>query len=260
MMMRTSIGIGRAACITTALVVLTAGGASRASAAALLVNGGFESGFTGWTRVNALGSDGTFALQSGTTSPVSGVAVPAPPQGSVAAMTDALGPGGHVLYQDFVVPVSLSSAILEFDLFVGNRANAFYTPATPTLDFGSPALNQQARVDILRGGADPFSVAAADVLLNIFQTQPGNPLVSGYNTISTNVTALLLANLGQTLRLRFAETDNVFTFQLGVDDVSLDTDVATPIPEPTTLLLVGSAMLGIAARSRRPRRSRHLRA
>jgi hypothetical protein len=248
MMMRTSLRIGRAACIMSALFVLAAGSVSPASAAALLVNGGFESGLTGWTRVDALGSDGSFMLQNGTTSPVNGDVVPAPPEGIAAAMSDAQGPGAHVLYQDFVVPVSLSSAVLEFDLFIGNRADAFYTPATPTLSFSTPALNQQARVDILRSGTDPFSVAASDVLLNIFQTQPGNPLVSGYNTISANVTALLLANLGQTLRLRFAETDNVFTFQLGVDDVSLNTDVATAIPEPTTLLLLGSALAGLGAR------------
>lgn len=248
--MMTFLRIGRAACATAALFVITAGAPSRASAAALIVNGGFESGFSGWTRVDAPGSDGSFGLQSGTASPVNGDPVPAPPQGTIAAMSDAQGPGAHVLYQDFVVPVSLSSAILEFDLFIGNRAGAFYTPATPTLDFSTPALNQQARVDILRASASPFSVSATDVLMNIYQTQPGNPLVSGYTTISANITTLLLANLGQTLRLRFAETDNVFTFQLGVDDVSLNTDVPAAIPEPTTLLLLGSALTWLGARRR----------
>jgi hypothetical protein len=249
--MRTSFGIVRAAGIATALVGLIVGGVTCAAAAPLIVNGGFESGFTGWTRVNAPGSEGTFAIQTGTTSPVNAAAVPSPPQGLSAAMSDAQGPGAHVLYQDFVVPLLLSSAVLEFDLFIGNRADAFYTPSTPTLAFGTPTLNQQARVDILRGGTDPFSVASADVLLNVFQTQPGNPLVSGYTTINMDLTALLLANLGQTLRLRFAETDNVFTFQLGVDDVNLET--APTIPEPTTLLLVGSALTGLGVRRWRRR-------
>ena len=71
-------------------------------------------------------------------------------------MTDAQGPGSHVLYQDFIVPLLVASATLDFDLFVGNRAGVFVSPAS--LDFSTPALNQQARVDILRGGADPFSV------------------------------------------------------------------------------------------------------
>lgn len=212
--------------------------------AQLILNGGFESGFTSWVRSDQLGSDGTFFIQSGTTSPVSGSVVPAPPGGIQAAMSDAQGPGTHVLYQDFVVPTaSLASAQLNFSLFIGNRANAFFTPSPATLDFSTTALNQQARVDILRGGTDPFSVAASDVLLNLFQTSPGDPLVSGYNTINANLVSLLAANAGSTLRLRFAETDNVFTFQLGVDNVSL----VTAIPEPSSLLLIGGALLAIPA-------------
>jgi len=193
-------------------------------AADLISNGSFESGFSGWTRSDQIGSDGTFSLQSGTTSPVNGDPVPAPPNGSKAAMTDAGGPGSHILYQDFVVPSTLSSAALQFDLFVGNRADRFVSP--PTLDFaaidnGNAVLNQQARVDILQTGADPFSVAASDVLLTAYQTQPGDALISGYNHIAHDITGVLSAHLGETLRLRFAETDNLSIFQLGVDNASI---------------------------------------
>ena len=117
---------------------------SSAQALPVISNGGFQSGFASWTRVDQLESEGTFMLQTGTTSPVSGDPVPAPPGSTTAAMTDALGPGSHVLYQDFFVP--LGGAILSFDLFLGNRANAFFTPANGTLDFSTAALNQQARV------------------------------------------------------------------------------------------------------------------
>jgi hypothetical protein len=128
-------------------------------------------------------------------------------------------------------------------LLVGNRATAFSVPSPPSLDFSTPTLNQQARVDILRGGTDPFSVSALDVLLNVFQTNPGDQLVSGYNTVTANVTSVLAANAGSTLRLRFAEVDNVFTFQFGVDNVSLTT---TPVPEPSSLILCGlGAALGL---------------
>ena len=136
--------------------------------AASINNGGFESGFAGWTRANQAGSDGTFALQTGAASPVNGTAVPAPPGGSTAAMTDAQGPGSHVLYQTFMATAPVTQAVLSFDLFIGNRAAAFSTPSN--LDFATPALNQQARVDILTGGADPFSVSGADLLMNLFQT------------------------------------------------------------------------------------------
>src|SRR5262249_12807967 len=150
----------------------------------------------------------------------------------------------HVLYQDFVVPAE--NAALSFSLFVGNRANSFFTPTPASLDFSTPALNQQARVDILRASVDPFSVAASDVLLNLYQTQVGNPLVSGYNALNFDLSSLFSANVGQTLRLRFAETDNVFTFQFGVDNVSLETSPSA-IPEPSTFLFLGTGLVGLLA-------------
>lgn len=209
------------------------------NADSLILNGGFESGLASWTRVDQLGSDGSFGVQSGTLSPISGTTVPAPPQGVNAAMTDALGPGAHLLYQDFVVPAE--SAVLAFSLFIGNRATVFATPAT--LDFSTPALNQRARVDIVRPGLDPFTLAPADIVLNLFQTQVGSPLVSGYTNFNFDLTSLFAANAGQTLRLRFAETDNINTFQFGVDNVSLETGVT--VPEPGSALLLCSAFFAL---------------
>ncbi len=215
-----------------------------ALAAPVIVNGGFESGFTGWTRVDQLGGDGTFFIQSGTQSPVFLDTVPAPPEGSQAAMTDSNGPGAHVLYQDFVA--SAGPATLSFQLFLGNRAGLFGSPNT--LDFSVAAINQQARVDILKASADPFSVAAADVLLTLFATTDAT-LDTSYHTISADITAVLAANDGQTLRLRFAETDNVFPFQLGVDDVRITG--GTAVPEPGSFALAGLALLGLACSRRR---------
>jgi len=230
------------ACISTARPAI---------AAPLIVNGGFELGFTDWTRVDQPGSDGTFFLQTGTTSPVTSTPVPPPPGGSTAAMTDAEGPGAHVLFQDFLVPATVSTATLMFDWFVGNQDTMFRTPNT--LVFDTPTLNQQARVDILRAATDPFSLSGSDVLLNVFRTNPGAPLISGYNTLSTDIAALLAANAGTMLRLRFAETDNVNLFNFGVDNVSLDVNAqqVPEIPEPATLLLLGSGLAACAARRRK---------
>lgn len=213
--------------------------------AGLIVNGGFESGFSGWTRVDQVGSEGTFILQTGTASPVNGFAVPAPPGGTTAAMTDAFGPGSHVLYQDFVVPVSVLDASIGFSLFInnGNGSPSFFTPAT--LDFATTALNQQARVDIISASADPFSLAAADVIQNLFQTTTADPLVSGYNNFLIDVTSQLQAHQGQTLRLRFAETDNVSPFNLGVDNVNLS------IPEPSSLIMSFGGLAGFVWLRRR---------
>jgi hypothetical protein len=101
--------------------------------------------------------------------------------------------------------------------------------------FGRACVRSAWRPSRFRNGritttADPFSVAPADVLLNVFQTQPGNPLVSGYSTIVADLTALLQAHPGETLRLRFAEVDNVNFLNAGVDRVSLFV-----VPEPTSL-------------------------
>ena len=65
------------------------------NATPLILNGGFESGFSSWIRVNQVGSEGTFFLQTGTLSPLVGDPVPSPPEGVTAAMTDAAGPGSH---------------------------------------------------------------------------------------------------------------------------------------------------------------------
>jgi hypothetical protein len=228
-------------------LLLTA--APKAQAQLIINNGGFEAGLASWTRADQVGSLGTFALQTGTVSPVTSTTVPAPPGGIRAAMTDSTGPGSHVLFQDFVVPpLPIGSAQLRFDVFVGNRANAFFIPTTPTLDFSTPALNQQARVDILNSGTDPFSVSAVDVLTNAYQTRTTDPLVSGYTSVNVDVTALLASHAGSTLRLRFAEVDNVSTFQFGVDNISL---IVSPIPEPTSTVLCGIGALIALARCRR---------
>ncbi len=226
--------------------VLVAGACSPAAwAAPIIVNGGFENDFTGWTLADQPGSLGTFMVQSGAASPVLGDPVPAPPQGGKAAMSDAEGPGAHVLYQDFLA--SAGPATLSFQLFIGNRSDAFSTP--DTLDFSIPGINQQARIDILKTGADPFSVAAADILLTLFTTPVGSDLVTGYNTVSTDISALLAANAGQNLRLRFAETDNFGPFQMGVDNVQIT--AAAVVPEPASYALAGLALLGLALSRRR---------
>src|SRR5262245_41679431 len=121
------------------------------AAAQVITNGGFESGLAGWTTADQLGGNGSFAIQSGGASPVNGFPVPTPPQGLAAAMSDAEGPGSHVLYQDIVIPPAPGPALLVFELFVRNEDGAedFFVPVPSSLDFATPTLNQQARVDIM---------------------------------------------------------------------------------------------------------------
>lgn len=209
--------------------------------AELIANGGFESNFTSWTFADLIGSDGTFSVQTGTVSPIWGTIVPAPPQGTNAAMSDAGAPGSHVLYQDIVVPAGIISATLTFSLYLNNQADQYAVPSPASLDFGIAELNQQARVDILTNGSDPFSAAAGDLLFNAYQSSVGDPLVSGYTTINQDLTSLLQAHPGETLRLRFAAVDNLNTLNLGVDAVSLTTQV----PEASAFIPCAAALGGM---------------
>lgn len=231
--------------VMAAMAAVTLASARPAQASNIILNGGFEAGLTSWIVVNEAGGSGDWFSQTGTGSPLNGFPVGAPPQGVFAAMTDQGGPGSHILYQDFVVPVGVSAATLDFQYFIDNAAGTFFSPAS--LSFATNP-NQQARVDIITTTANVFSVAAGDVLLNLFQTQPGDPDDQAYTLLSTNLTAFLQAHEGQTLRLRFAEVDNQLFFNLGIDAVSLDVET---VPEPATLLLVGGGALAFVRRRRK---------
>ena len=219
-----------------------------APAHALIVNGGFEAGFAGWVRADQPGSDGTFWIQSGTSSPVNASPVAPPPEGVQAAMSDAQGPGSHVLYQDFLVPAAVQTASLSFQIYVRSEAD-FVNPNH--LDFGGTDLNQHVRVDLLDASSDAFTTS---VLMNLFQTQPGDPMESGYSLFEFDVSGLLQAHAGDTLRLRFAEVDNVFFQNLGVDAVNMSVN-AVPVPEPSTLLLMIAGVAALTCTRARRRRA-----
>jgi hypothetical protein len=222
-------------------------------AAPLILNGGFETGnFLFWEERDQLGSEGDFFIQTGTLSPVLDLAVPPPPEGKFAAMTgQPLCCGSHVLYQDFVVPSGVTEATVRFDLLL-NSFDTFVVPSPPTLDASLERSNQQARVDLLLASSDPFSVAAADVLQTLYQTDPNDQTMAGYFTTTFDLTSILAAHAGQTLRLRFAEVDNVSFFNLGVDRVSLE---VTAVPEPPSLALLGFGALALIARRHHSRRA-----
>jgi PEP-CTERM motif len=211
----------------------------------LITNGDFEDGggsFTGWTTLDEPGGTGAWFIQTGTGSPLNGFVVPAPPGPTNAAMTDQGGPGSHVLLQSIVIPATVGQATLSFERYILNSAGDFIT-----LDSLSSAgdANQQARIDIITSTADPFSVAAADVLLNIFQTQPGDPFESGYTLQTADLTSLFASMAGQTVVLRFAEADNQLFFNFGIDLVSLTVSETASAPEPSSVALLCLGSLGV---------------
>jgi hypothetical protein len=204
-------------------------------------NGGFESGgFDGWTVQNQVGSLGDWFVYSGAASPLSCTALGSVPEGWNGATTEPCGsfrpapgpaetnpsaspawpgrcrgapdgPGSHVLYRDVVLAPGVSHT-LSFFVYYRNDARTFADP--DTLDY-SVRSNQQFRVDVLSPSAAPFSLEPDDILATVFRTRPGDP-----PTLSATLQAFDLSPFaGTTVRLRFAEVDNLSMFQAGVDAV-----------------------------------------
>jgi len=184
----------------------------------LVTNGSFETGdFTGWSTVeNSV--FGNWLVTDQLVAPLSGFPVPPAADGTFQAMVDQTGQGSHILYQDIVIPPSIS-VTLNLMLWAENYAGGYANPAT--LD-PNVIPNQQARVDIMSTAA-PVDDVGAGVLLNVFKTVPGDPTSIPFGPITANLTAFA----GQTVRLRIAEVDNQFFFNLGIDAVSVTADVAT---------------------------------
>lgn len=218
---------GLSAAATAAVVLSIA--VSMVALAASVTNGGFESGtFTGWTVVNQAGSaaGSNWFNYTGTTAPDSGNTIPAPPKGTHAAVTDQTAPGAHELYQDITLQPGFSHT-LRFTLYYHA-----YAPLTApgTLDFTTSAPNMQYRVDVMKTTAADFSIAPADVLANIFKTNVGDPQVLAPTAETFDLTPFA----GQTIRLRFAETDNLLFFNAGVDNVHVVSTGADLVLSGTT--------------------------
>ena len=235
--------------VAMAITMLWLPSVAEATPFSVITNGGFESGLTGWTLVDEAGGSGGFYLQSGTGSPLNGFSVSAPTGGSFAAMTDMVGPGSHVIYQDFVVPMNLTQATLFFQYYANNMSGTWCSAST--LSYGE-SCNQAVRVDLVDPSvdSDPFTVNPAAILGGGSTSQNTN----GYEISSADITSLIQGYGGQTLRLRFHEVDNQLFFNFGIDDVSITGDAElSAVPEPGTMALMatGIALIGVVARRRR---------
>jgi hypothetical protein len=184
-------------------------------------NDGFEWGAVDsnaipcWTVVDQPGGSGSWCNQTGAAPPQGDCAgdstgVDPPPHGAQAAMTNQAGAGSRVLYRC----ATPATAELGFRLYV-NSATAFETPAS--LDYGV-VPNQQVRADLVTAAgmsSDPFTLSPGDLLLNLYQTQPSDPPVSGYMKIAGDLTPYL----GQPVCLRIAQVNNQGFLHAGVDAV-----------------------------------------
>ncbi len=181
----------------------------------LIQNAGFESGtLISWTVVDA-GDTLGFLVTADTVMPVSTDTVLAPPEGSYAAITDQGGPGTHVLYQDVILPPN-KTVTLTAIIYIQSDVT-FVNAATAGLAHDGGESNQQVRVDVMNPAASVTDVGAG-VLLNVYRSQPADPVVTSY----IHLTADLSAFAGQTVRIRFAEVDTDGFLHFGVDSVDVE--------------------------------------
>jgi hypothetical protein len=207
----------------------------------LLQNGDFEAGsLAGWQVVDLPGGSGTFlADDADGLTPLAGLPTVGPSQGLFYAVSDQPGPGTHALAQAFTVPPGMISLEIRFDLFANDWANATRVAALG-LDHGV-VPNQHARVDLLTASADPFDTASG-VVANLFLGADAGSDPNGWRHYAFDVTPLVTE--GATYRLRFAETDNQGSFNLGVDEAS----VVAVVPEPGATLCFAAGLILVARR------------
>ncbi len=194
-----------------ALTVMASLAVAAPASAATVVNGDFEAGdLSGWTQ-NASPS-GSWANYTGTTNPVNGRPVSAPPQGDRAAAAGQNSQGTRILYQDIALEAGQSHT-LDLQAYYENFHSALVSPDT----LATNVPNQQYRIDVLSTTAAVDSVDPADILTTVFRTQPGDANSRAPFALTSDLSAFA----GQTVRLRIAEVDNQFYFSTGVDDVRI---------------------------------------
>jgi hypothetical protein len=193
--------------------------ASRATVAA--DNWDFEAGDLRAWRTEAAGSGAWHAYRDGATAPDPinsdpdvPFAVPDPPEGKFAAVTDMSAPGRRILYRD-VKPTGAQR--LRLTLFYDNLAvGRFSTPRT--LHFDERRPNQQFGIDVMNPSAPIASMSRRAVLATVFRTAQGDPA----QIAPTTKTFDLSRWAGRTIRLRFAQVDNRGPLRAGIDAVRLD--------------------------------------
>lgn len=206
----------------------------------LISNGNFETGtLAGWTlaNINRYGNS-FYAIANGANVPVSHTQTTLNPGGgSFVAVSDQNGAGGETLIQTFTKAANAVSMSLSFDWFDNTHAG-----------FSGNKINgsqQVGRVDILTSGSGAFDVQTGvveNILLNA-----GTYTNFGQTIPWENISVDLSALAPGTYQLRFANGQNAFYQEFGVDNVSL----LETVPEPATLALFGFGLFGFAVSRRR---------
>jgi uncharacterized repeat protein (TIGR01451 family) len=163
-----------------------------------IANGGFEAGdLRGWGQEGSPG--GGFVINDGSVDPPGPEGKVSPSRGSYSAVCQQSAPGSHTLYQDFILPVFVNSATLNWTHRIRNSASHF-------------AADHGFRVEIRDSANSAIAIA--------FSTQDGDPLQGDWVERTYDLSTLR----GQRIRIAFVETDSLGYLNVHLDDVRVMLD------------------------------------
>jgi hypothetical protein len=186
----------------------------------LLTNGNFETGdLTGWTEYSE--GWGEFVINENGGEVNWAPSLPLNPDGGdFVAMSQQIGPTFSMIYQSFTVPDGAVDMILSFDLLIANWHDENIVGTLDVTDWP----NQHSRVDILNFGADVDSIAAQDVVANLFLSNDDNiGIDDSFQSYEFDDIHDVLTP-GETYIIRFAQVDTEFFYNLVVDNVDITTE------------------------------------
>lgn len=227
----------------TVIAALAVMGAAQAGE--LIVNGGFETGdFTGWTTGGAGVAGNGFYVSSSTTPPVAGdpFTVAGPASGNYYAIGDESGNGYSWLAQNFTTSAG-STDDLSFSMFVDNY-NPVQNSGGPLSD---PSTDEEfGVVQILAAGSSLTDTSGVLATYYLGGDGAANNPYTSYNFDISNI-----VGGGGSYILEFGNTECCYFLEQGVDDVS----IISGTPEPASVFLLASGLLGLAIVARKRRRT-----